>query len=417
MVFIVIMAGMFPSACSGVSEQDPVLITPDGAFITSTPFQPGADAAPVISGTKTPIPTTTPLRNIILEKSQYPTTTAAAEIVESGVPFLQPQSVNPLTGLLVADAALLDRRPIAIKITNYPRYVRPQFGLSRSDVVFEYYIEDQLTRFIAVFYGQSPEQVGPVRSGRFFDEHIARMYHAFLVFKYADERVFTHLKESDISDFLVVPSNGACPPFLVGKDAVDTYNNIFFNTTRLNTCVQNKEIDNSRQKIKSGFFYNWEVPSTLSGEVVYTSYSVDDYNYWEYDPDSKRYYRYQEVDDTRNGKPETYALLNDRLTGEPVTAENVIVLFVSHNFANQWDQEDEVYHIDLLNSGNAIVFRDGLAVRGKWYRSDIDQPLLITDLYGLAVPLRPGRTFYQIIGISSVFWQDGKEWRFVFSTP
>ena len=49
--------------------------------------------------------------------------------------------INPLTGLMVDDPARLERRPMAIKVTNYPRYVRPQPGLSKADIVFEYYME------------------------------------------------------------------------------------------------------------------------------------------------------------------------------------------------------------------------------------------------------------------------------------
>jgi hypothetical protein len=98
---------------------------------------------------------------------------------------------NPLTGLPIADPALLLRRPIAIKVTNYPRYVRPQPGLSFADVVYEYYLEEGISRFIAVYYGQDASRVGPVRSGRLFDEHVFNMYDAIFVFGYADPDVMS----------------------------------------------------------------------------------------------------------------------------------------------------------------------------------------------------------------------------------
>jgi hypothetical protein len=417
-VLIVLIALM--GACSSRSalNVDPsLLVTPQDGWLSPTPFQPGGDDFLSNPDTPTPLPTATPLRNIIVEGGQYPTPLATAPVLPSSVPYLQPGNVNPLTGLVVDNPELLNRRPMAIKVTNYPRYVRPQSGLTLADVVFEYYIEDGLTRFIAVLYGNDAEWVGPVRSGRYFDEHVERMYHAFLVFKYADPREYGHFKESDFADYLVVPSNGACPPFRLGKNSIDTYNNIFFNTTKLADCIAGKDLDNSRPNFSGGFFYNFEFPSTTAADRIYTSYTVDDYNYWEYNPDTERYYRYQETDDTRNGKPESYAPLSDALTGEPVTADNVVVLFVPHNFANQWDQEDEVYHIDLLNSGNAYIFRNGLAVAGKWYRQKIDQPLLLTDQYGIALPLHPGRTFYEVIGQSSISWHEGSDWHFVFHTP
>ena len=62
----------------------------------------------------------------------------------------------------------------------------PVFGLSLVDVAFEYYIEWGDLRFIGVFYGHDASQVGPVWSGRYFDEHVLRMYHAYYVFNNAD---------------------------------------------------------------------------------------------------------------------------------------------------------------------------------------------------------------------------------------
>ncbi len=104
-------------------------------------------------------------------------------------PDIYPSGVNPLTGLPVANPALLNRHPLAIKVTNYPRFVRPQAGLNLADVVYDYYMERGITRFIAVFYGNDAEQVGPVRSGRFFDEHIFTMYNSYFVFGNADYRI------------------------------------------------------------------------------------------------------------------------------------------------------------------------------------------------------------------------------------
>ena len=52
---------------------------------------------------------------------------------------------SPVT---VADAALLDRRPIAIKVSQFPRRVRPQSGLSLADLVFEHYAEAGVTQFV-----------------------------------------------------------------------------------------------------------------------------------------------------------------------------------------------------------------------------------------------------------------------------
>ena len=333
-------------------------------------------------------------------------------------PYSLPEGINPLTGLSPSLPELLERRPIASKIALYPRYVRTiNAGLSLSDVVFEYYIESGLTRFIAVFYGNDAERVGPVRSGRFFDEHVARMYQSYLVFKYADKRVFEHLKETDISDFLIVPGNSACPPFVIGRQDLDTYNNIFLNTTRFSDCLAKQGKDDTRPDLRAGYFSLLPPSSGEPALGIFARYSLDDYHYWEYQPLTQKYYRHQEANDLRSGKVPAYMPLMDALTGEQVTADNVVYIFVPHTFDDQYQEEDEVYHIDLIGLGKAYLFRDGIVFPAYWRRVDSDQPLLITDPSGMPLSLKPGRTFYQVLGENSSFTDKNNLWYFQFETP
>jgi hypothetical protein len=65
--------------------------------------------------------------------------------------------INPLTGLPAADPALLDRRPVMVKVSNFPRLGRPHAGLSFADIVFDYYIG-----YITVRIALPSAQFGPV---------------------------------------------------------------------------------------------------------------------------------------------------------------------------------------------------------------------------------------------------------------
>jgi hypothetical protein len=404
------------SSCSARPDPSPASVIP-----SPTPFQPltedaagslytGAAPTPLHLPTLTPLPPT-PTARVILPESMPTGVDVSA--------FTLPTSLNPLTGLPPADPALMERRPLAIKVANYPRYVRPQSGLTLADNVFEYYIESGLTRFIAVFYGNNSEWVGPVRSGRYFDEHVQRMYHAYLVFKFADPRVETHLLTTDdVSPFLVVPSIGSCPPFRLRSERdIEDYNNSYFDTTLWEDCVIRDGLENERQAIRNGFFSEMAPVSDLRGARMYTYYSADSYHYWLYDRQTKQYIRYQELADNRNDKPETYDVLKDAVTGESVHAANVVFLLAHHNFSNTFDEEDEVYQIDLTDSGEAYVFRDGLGIPARWFRTNQDQPLLLTTLTGAPIYLRPGITFYEVIGNASYVDQDSGEWNFHHSTP
>ncbi|HEY9152069.1 MAG TPA: DUF3048 C-terminal domain-containing protein [Anaerolineales bacterium] len=403
------------SACASSPD---LKSTPDPNLPPSpTPFQPGADSSsPAPTFDSQNIATFTPYPLTVPRNGTYPT----PQVSSSGdTPSV---TIDPLTGLPPADPSLLQRRPLAIKIALYPRVV-PIFGLSLVDVAFEYYIEWGDSRFIGVFYGQNAKQVGPVRSGRFFDEHVLRMYHAYYVFNNADPREQDYFYGSDFQKFLVPPGadGAACPPFFTfrySKDVADVgHFEQYFDTTKFSACLANKKgADNSYPSLRSSFFSGQAPIGGIPVNRIYTRYSPNDYNYWEYDPASGRYLRYQQPNDL--GDPvETYVPLMDNLTNQQVAADNVITLFVPYTFANANEQQDEIYHVNLIDSGNAFVFRNGVAIPARWFRTDINQPLLITNLDGSPIYLKPGQTFFQVIGITSTVLKNGADWRFEFHTP
>lgn len=74
-------------------------------------------------------------------------------------------AVNPLSGQPVADPSLLQIPAVLVSITNFPAIARPQSGLSFAPIVYEYYITEGATRFLAVFYGQFPAVAYPLNGG------------------------------------------------------------------------------------------------------------------------------------------------------------------------------------------------------------------------------------------------------------
>ncbi len=384
-----------------------------------TPFQPltgNVSNSPYADAAPTPVylPAVTPLPSMATEM------VAGLLPLDANVPTpVVLPILNPLTGLPPYDPAFLERRPLAVKVANYPRYIRPQSGLTSADHIFEYYIEGGLTRFIAIFYGNNSEWVGPVRSGRYFDENIQRMYQSFLVFKFADPRVLDHFKFSDFADLIVVPTNGSCPPFrLMSTRHIEVYNNSYFYTPEWDACIEKNNLNNNRPTNIQGNYFNETAPlSELQANQIFTYYSEYSYHYWSYVPETQQYLRYQETDDTHNDKPEKYEPLVDQMNATPVHASNVVVLLASHTFANTFDQEDEVFQIDLTDSGEAYVFRDGVGFVAQWRRTNQNQPITLTTVNGSAIHLRPGITFYEVIGARSYVDQDAGEWHFHHDTP
>jgi hypothetical protein len=376
----------------------PIVLPTDGPTATRSPFEATAAA-----------PTNT-LSPDLMEVTPSPGPTLAY-MFQNGYP----PNIDPLTGITLTNPSILDRRPIAVKVSNAPRIVRQwQSGLSLADNVYEEYIEDGLTRFVAVFYGTDASRVGPVRSARYFDEHITRMYHAIYVFVGADERVREYLLKTDLLYQLFTETDYNCPP-LCRNDQVDYWQNAFLDTAGMKPKLAAQGIDNKRQTL-AGMYFNTIPPfSTDTASRIYNRFSDYDYSYWQYDAATQKYLRFQDTVDTLNGQEPAYAPLVDTLTDKQVTTDNVVVLFVRHIHNPQ--SSGQMYVIDLFNSGQAYIFRDGHVYNALWVRTAFDNLLSFTDQSGNPLPLKTGTTFFEVIGLSSTVTTSGSDWYFDFIMP
>jgi len=325
-------------------------------------------------------------------------------------PFNFPIDINPLMGLST-NPVNLDRRPMLIKVSNLPRDVRPQSGLSRADIVYEYYTEEGTTRFIAIYYGQDAEQVGSIRSARFFDEHIIRMYRGLFVFGSGDERVRERLYDSDFAERLIVEWQVECPA-LCRPDPVTNY--LMGNTVALREYVRDRGISDERQHLE-GMRFRVQIPDGgQSVERVYAWYSAVIYNRWDYDPPSGRYYRYVDVENALEGQPEVYKPLRDALGDVPISANNVIVLLMPHEF---YSTSPEIVEMQFYGSGPAYAFRDGQAYELEWVRENEAGLFSLYTNNGDVYSFKPGSTWFEVMGVSSKIIQNNDAWRFEMRFP
>lgn len=364
-----------------------------------------------LRATSTPFPTATPGSANMLGA------VGAANAIFGYGPVGFPAEVDPLTGLTASDPNLLNRRPLAIKITNFPRHVRPQWGLSAADNVYEYYIGDQFTRFIAVYYGTDADRVGPVRSGRFFDEHIVRMYKSIFVFGFADERVINPWLESDLKNYLVVEQPNNCPPLCRIGPKTD-YNTLYANTQQVSQYISERGTNNDRQNL-DGLRFEQNAPT--GGEParhVSLYFTRLAYSLWDYDPASGRYVRSEDTqDDDGQGSNLAYAPHIDSATGKQISTDNMVVLFIPHEyFVNT--ETTEMVKMNFMGQGKAYAFREGQAYPIVWKRA---APETLVSLYypdGRLYPLKPGKTWFEVMGETSAMEQQaGGNWGFKFEIP
>ncbi len=374
-LFLVVM-----SFIAGCSSATPVA-TPTP---TRTPI-PQATAIP-----PTPLPTATPT------STPTPTTAPTSEAA-SVTPF--PPDVNPLTGLKVDDPEMLEHLPLAIKISNSLE-VRPQAGLNSTDLVFEHYAEGGITRLTAVFYSTYPERVGSVRSGRLIDLEIPAMYQGVFAFSGMSGGVKQRFRASDLfPDQVASPDFGVGQPYFyrVPRDGLAFEHTLFADLQELRSLAAERGIDR-RPDFPSLMAFSESLPSIKESAPANTL--KIDYlagvcrAHWDYD------------EELGNWKRSTAGEIHrDYLTGEQVTAANVVVIFANHLetdiLEDTWGGGHMSIEIQVWGQGAALIFRDGQMLQGYWRRENREDMLTFWDGEGNPLPLKPGNSWFQLVPLAT----------------
>ncbi|MBN2048554.1 MAG: DUF3048 C-terminal domain-containing protein [Anaerolineaceae bacterium] len=326
------------------------------------------------------------------------------------------ENINPLTGLPVDDPTLLQYLPALISLTNWPVTARPQAGLNSASMVYELYIGSGMSRFLAAFYGEYPDyqpedeggnscdpnssadsqngcvdmsRIGPIRSGRLPFESLRLLNNGFLVMASAYSGVaknlssFSNIYGSDSGDI-----NSAMIPIEALREIAINY---------------------SKTLEPGSLSGNVFDPSPPSGgkpaDTFWYYYNQANQIAWRYDDRVGAYYRFADLADGQH-----YMRLTDRLSGEPVTIENVVVLFANHRYCT-----DVAFEVDLLNINKApaLLFRNGQMYEIFWTTANSEfeletgklRPIRFIDAEGNPVPLNPGQTWVHLSPSTTPYWE------------
>ena len=359
------------------------------------------------SQTTTISPTTAPASTIDDNKSADGAPAAAGSAPTAVGPNQFPAGVNPLTGLPVSDPSTLQLPPALISVTNFPVSARPQAGLSFSPIVFELYIGEGMSRFLAMFYGDFPQkaaleagqkvtsltsadsEIGPIRSGRLPYESIRKLYNGFLVMASAWKGVAANLSQF---------SN------VFGSDTGDI-NSAMINVTQLSNIARSNEKRLGDTALNGMAFDPQQVSGGKTANNIWMMWSMADQVFWRYDPTSGAYLRWQ---DNADGK--TYTQATDRLTGKPLSFDNVVFLYANHR-----ECTEAAFQVDLMyiNKMKAEIFRDGKMYDAYWTTASGQyevqtgklRPIRFIDANGNPFPLKPGQTWVEIVPPGTPSWE------------
>ncbi len=375
------------TACASPTPTNVAVVT------NPTPTAPGgAETQPAPEPTSTTAPTIPAPTAVIL----------TPETITQFGPDNFPADVNPLTGLKVADVNVLERRPIAVKVSEFPRRVRPQYGLSLADLVWEHFAEAGVTRMTAIFLGNESPKVGSIRSARLIDIPLAESYKALLVTSGSSQGTLDRLAKTSFYDRVIAEATGynTCPPLCREEDVSQTTDKLFANTKDLWDVATRLGV-NARQDLHGMAFFPDPPAGGAPATILHINFHLDDnVTEWRYDPATARYARWVDT-----ATPGALAPHTDAVNGQPLTAANVVVLYVNHvptdiveDFA---DGGHCGYEIQLWGSGPAKLFRDGLAYDVTWVRFNVNDVIGFVGADNQIIPFKPGNTWLEILNLNS----------------
>jgi hypothetical protein len=191
---------------------------------------------------------------------------------------------------------------------------------------------------------------------------------------------------------------------------------MFANTRAIQSIINDRPVDNVRQDLSGMRFEEAVPPGGIPGEKIDVYYSVMMYNLWVYDQNSGRYLRFDDAHEDNLSRGKGYQPLMDKLTNAVIAADNVAILFVPHFFYLK-SSDTEIIQIELLGSGEALLFRNGMAYPASWQRPENRGVLTLTKPNGDLLPFKPGVTFFIVLSPTTVITQDNTDWYFEFGFP
>ena len=352
---------------------------------THTPTSKPTQAAALPAPTATALPPSNaspggvaarPKGSSLAYEPEFPAISPASE------PPIYGASVNPLTGLPVADPATVQRRTLLVRFGN-DRAARPHSGVAQAEIMMEELMDAWwITRLTGVYLQEEPQKVGPLRSARPFVLDALSAFDGVLVYSGASIGM-TQLLTAGGYNLINETQDGDL--FYRGTDRPSPHN-LYTSLPAVRQRLQTRGWE--RPSTLRGFTFAAEAPAGASATRVDIPYPPTSVVRWTWDADAGVYRRWvQNV---------AYTDLN---TGAQVGCENVIVIYAKH-----WESdivEDSrgatAIGIALRGGGRAQIVRDGRVIEGTWWRADAGMLFQFIDANGQHIPLKPGRSWIEFV--------------------
>lgn len=294
---------------------------------------------------------------------------------------------NVLTGKMT-DVDFTTRRPLVVMLDNLYS-ARPQAALSEADVIYEILAEGLITRYMAVFYGDLPELVGPIRSARPYFVEKALEYDPYIVHVGGSMEALSDIKKYKMADIdglasgafwreshKKAPHNMYSSSEVLLKDALRLKYNAHVDVSFLKFNPYHTKLE-GESATEISFVYK---EPTQSDKIGYTTSYI-------YNEEDLLYYRYT------NGKPHV-----DENDDIQLTCTNILVQYAKTQVI---DQEGRL-NVDLVGKGTGKYYTSGTYIDVVWEKLTPEATTYFYDLQGEPIKLNPGVTWFQVMKTGSV---------------
>ncbi len=327
-------------------------------------------------------------------------------------PTLPKTESCPLTGQLFSKQQREwweKHRPLGVMIENHQE-ARPQSGLSNADIIYEAVAEGGITRFLAIFYCQDTDTVGPVRSARTYFLDFISEYGSFPLYAHVGgantpgpANALGQIEDygwgtyNDLNQFSI-----GFPTFWRDYERlghpVATEHTMYATTQKLwDFAASKRELTNIDKKgvrweedFKPWKFKD-DAPASERGIVQSVNFSFwEGYGQyevkWVYDAQNNLYKR------ENGGQPH-----KDKNNDKQLEAKNVVVLLMAERNAN--DGYDNNLHLlyGTKGTGKALIFQDGKKIEASWQKKNRESRMLLTDSKGNEVKFNRGKIWLEIL--------------------
>lgn len=327
-------------------------------------------------------------------------------------PFKQKEGTEPapIHGALYTEEQaklFMNRSPLAIVVNNHAE-ARPQFGLSKADLIYEVVAEGGITRLIAFFHAEDVDKVGPVRSARVYFLDWAAEFNAWFAhwggaYMNAEDKAnqnnpsyeFTCHPQSDSYAKINRINLPSLDQNWLGTTAYwrDKSRGVAGEHTGYTSTFKLWEEAPNKYPGWEGFrkFEQWEfkddnpAQTPTAAQISFNFWDGPQFAVrWEYIPEENRYLRYQ------GGELQVDAGADS----DPLKAKNVILQFTEERAVG-----DKKSHLDYqtIGSGAARIFLDGREIEGTWKKDAIRERTEFYDQQGKEIKLNRGQIWIEVV--------------------